>query len=47
MPMISGGTPTVEYATNLANGVSPFALTASSDAINTDAAPSQIPWKLN
>lgn len=47
IPMISGGTPTVEYATNLANGFNPFALTASSDASNTDAAPSQIPYESN
>lgn len=44
IPMISGGTPTVEYATNLANGFNPFALTASSDASITEAAPSQIPY---
>lgn len=44
IPMISGGTPIVEYATNRANGFNPFSLTASSDAIRTAAAPSQIPY---
>lgn len=44
IPIISGGTPTVEYATRRANGFNPNSFTASSDAINTAAAPSQMPY---
>lgn len=43
MPIISGGTPTVEYATNRANGFKLCSLTASSDASKIAPAPSDIP----
>lgn len=46
IPIISGGTPTVEYATSLANGFKPYSLTASSDANKTEAAPSHIPYSI-
>lgn len=42
-PMISGGTPTVEYATTRANGFKLCFDAADSEANRTDAAPSQIP----
>lgn len=45
MPIISGGTPTAEYATTRANGFKLFWLIASSDANKTAAAPSQIPYQ--
>lgn len=43
IPIISGGTPTVEYATNRANGLRLISLITSSEANKTEAAPSQMP----